>query len=258
MNAPPPADEVPAKPAATVVLVRDVAPGTTDGVEVFVLRRTANAAFAAGMYVFPGGRVDEIDGADSLEPYCDGLDDATASALLGIERGGLAYWVAAVRECYEEAGLLLARTRDGGPPPIVAGERSAVHAGTLSMEELCRRHDLVLDLSAIRYVAHWVTPFGESSRRFDTRFFLAAAPEGQVGVHDGAELDDSMWVTPRQAIATAEDGGLLLMPPTITNLRFIADCVDADDALARADAVGTPARIQPKLRRDAEGTVRGV
>jgi len=235
--------------------VRDADPS---GIEVFVLRRTASAAFAAGMYVFPGGRVDEIDHATELEPYCDGLDDATASARLGIERGGLAYWVAAVRECFEEAGVLLARRRDGGPLIVSELDRKAVHAGELSMEELCRRDDLVLDLTAIRYVAHWVTPVGEGPRRFDTRFFLAAAPEDQEGVHDDAELVHSMWVSPADAVAQAEAGQLLMMPPTIANLRFVAECADADAALAVADAVGTPPRIQPKIRRAADGSPAGV
>ena len=99
----------------------------------------------------------------------------------------------------------------------------AVHAGELSMEELCRRDDLVLDLSAIRYVAHWVTPVGEGPRRFDTRFFLAAAPDDQEGAHDDAELVHSMWVRPADAVAQAEAGELLMMPPTIANLRFVAD-----------------------------------
>src|SRR5262245_31315466 len=189
---------VEARPAATVLLVRD---GEPSGVEVFVLRRTASAAFAAGMYVFPGGRVDHVDGAAELEPYCDGLDDATASARLGLEHGGLAYWVAAVRECFEEAGVLLARRRDGGPLVVDEADRKAVHAGELSMEELCRRDDLVLDLTGIRYIAHWVTPVGETARRFDTRFFLAAAPEEQEGVHDDAELVHSMWVRPGEAVA---------------------------------------------------------
>ena len=134
MNPEPP-DAVPARPAATVLLVRDAEP---TGVEVFVLRRTANAVFAADMYVFPGGRVDDVDHAAELEPYCDGLDDATASARLGIDHGGLAFWVAAVRECFEEAGVLLARRRDGGPLVIDEADRVAVHDGELSMEELCR------------------------------------------------------------------------------------------------------------------------
>ncbi len=242
---------VEAQPAATVLLVRDAEP---TGVEVFVLRRTASAVFAAGMYVFPGGRVDDIDHAAELEPYCDGVDDATASARLGIERGGLAFWVAAVRECFEEAGVLLARRRDGGPLTVTDAERRAVHAGELSMEEVCRRRDLVLDLTAIRYIAHWVTPVGESPRRFDTRFFLAAAPADQEGTHDDAELVHSMWVRPADAVAQAEAGELLMMPPTVANLRLVATCPNAAAALATADAVGTPPRIQPKIRPTTDGS----
>lgn len=250
-----------ARPAATVMLVRDEAGpagGPVDGVEVFVLRRTASAAFAAGMYVFPGGKVDDVDGAEAIEPYCEGLDDARASALLGIERGGLAYWVAAIRECFEEAGVLLAHKRDGTPPDPDDDDRRAVHAGTMSMEALCQRHDLVLDLSAIRYVAHWVTPVGEGARRFDTRFFLAAAPDEQEGLHDDAETVHSMWVRPADAIADAEAGELLMMPPTIANLRFVGAYPTADDALRAADAAGPPPRIQPKVRKDPDGRVVGV
>jgi 8-oxo-dGTP pyrophosphatase MutT (NUDIX family) len=94
------------------MLVRD----GDDGAEVFMLRRTLDAAFAGGMYVFPGGRVDDADHAEDLEPICDGLDDERASAVLGLRHGGLAYWVAAVRECFEEAGVLLARPVDRREP----------------------------------------------------------------------------------------------------------------------------------------------
>ena len=239
------------RPAATVLLVRDAEP---TGIEVFVMRRTAKAVFAADMYVYPGGRVDDVDHAAELEPYCDGLDDAAASARLGIEKGGLAFWVAAVRECFEEAGVLLARRRDGAPLALDESDRKAVHAGDLSMEELCRRDDLVLDLSAIRYIAHWVTPKNEGPRRFDTRFFLVAAPEDQEGVHDDAELVHSMWVRPHEAVAQAEAGELLMMPPTIATLRFVSECADADAAVAVADTVGTPPMILPKLRPTADGS----
>jgi 8-oxo-dGTP pyrophosphatase MutT (NUDIX family) len=234
-----------------VLLVRDADPS---GVEVFVMRRTAKAAFAADMYVYPGGRVDDVDHAAELEPYCDGLDDAAASARLGIEKGGLAFWVAAVRECFEEAGVLLARRRDGSPLAISESDRTAVHGGTLSMEELCRRDDLVLDLGAIRYIAHWVTPKNEGPRRFDTRFFLVAAPEDQEGTHDDAELVHSMWVRPADAVSQAEAGELLMMPPTIATLRFVSECADAAAAVALADTVGTPPMVLPKLRPTADGS----
>ncbi len=245
-----PTDEIiPAKPAATVMLVRDATPG----VEVFVLRRTSGAAFAAGMFVFPGGRVDDADGGAAIEPYVDGMNDATASAALGLEHGGLAFWVAAIRESFEESGVLLARTRAGGPPPLMDTEREAVHRSELSMIELCRRHDLVLDAGALRYVAHWVTPVGETPRRFDTRFFLAVAPTGQEGAHDDGETVDSRWVRPSAALRDVERGELMMMPPTMANLQFVEDCATADEAIAKADAAGSPPRIQPKIRRDAEG-----
>lgn len=236
------------------MLIRDATP---PGLEVFVLRRTVNAAFAAGMFVFPGGSVDEADGTAAIEPFCTGLDDVAASAALGIDHGGLAYWVAAVRECFEEAGVLLAHRRDGGPPEVSDAERRAVHAGELSLAELCRRHDLVLDLAEISYVAHWVTPVGER-RRFDTRFFLAPAPPGQDGQHDDAELVDSRWVRPADALAEAEAGDLLMLPPTLANLRTLAASANVAAALAAAKAAGPPPCIQPRLRRDETGRVVGI
>jgi 8-oxo-dGTP pyrophosphatase MutT (NUDIX family) len=247
---------IPLRPAATVMLVRDADGG---GVEVFMVRRTAASAFAGGLYVFPGGRVDDADGAPELAPFVNGLDDATASATLGIVSGGLAYWVAAIRECFEEAGLLLARVNGAGAVPATsAAERSAVHDGDLTMIELCHRHNVRLDAGALRYVSHWVTPVGESSRRFDTRFFLAAAPDGQDGRHDDTELDDSRWVIPAQALAAADRGELALMHPTAANLRFIDGCATVADALARADASGMPPRIEPRIRRGSDGRMVGI
>lgn len=247
------ADALPALPAATVVIVRDA-----DALEVFLLRRTSSAAFAGGMSVFPGGKVDAADGDPAIEPYCGGFDDATASAALGIEGGGLAYWVAAVRECFEEAGILLASRSDGGPVVTSDDDRRAVYAGELTMIDLCARDGLLLDMSALRYVAHWVTPVGESPRRFDTRFFLAVAPPDQEGAHDDTETVHSMWIRPASALAQADRGELGMLPPTLANLRAIADCATAAEALARADAAGPPPRIEPRLRRAPDGRVIGI
>ncbi|MEL6894151.1 MAG: NUDIX hydrolase, partial [Actinomycetota bacterium] len=215
---------VPIRPAATVMTVRD----GDGGLEVFILERTAAAAFAGGMYVYPGGKVDDADGAAAIEPFCDGLTDAEASARLGIDRGGLSYWVAAVRECFEESGILLARTATGGKPDVSAEERHAVHDGELSMVDLCRRHDLVLDLSTTEYAAHWITPIGER-RRFDTRFFVTEVPADQAGSHDDKETTHSLWVRPSDALAMAEAGTLMMLPPTIATMRFLADHPTADD-----------------------------
>jgi 8-oxo-dGTP pyrophosphatase MutT (NUDIX family) len=249
---------VPVKPAATVMLVRDAADGAP-GVEVFMLRRTTSAVFGAGMYVFPGGRVDGVDGADEIAPFCRGLDDAGASAQLGVDHGGLAYWVAAVRECFEEAGVLLAERRDGGPLELRNEDRHEIHDrdSSLSLVALCRRDDLVLDLSTTHYVDHWITPVGEQ-RRFDTRFFLAEMPTDQEPLHDDKETVDSLWVRPAEALRMQAEGELMMMPPTMANLRFLEPHTTAADALAAGAAVESPPCILPKIRRGADGRIVGV
>ena len=239
------------------MLVRDVDDVTNPGIEVFMLRRTTKAAFAAGMYVFPGGRVDGVDGAAEIAPFCEGLDDAAASRQLGLESGGLAYWVASVRECFEEAGVLLAERRDGAPLDLRDEDRHAVHDGTLSMVELCRRDDLVLDLSTTHYVAHWVTPLGER-RRFDTRFFLAEAPPDQEGLHDDKETVDSIWVRPSEAMQMHAEHELMMLPPTIANLKFLEPHRTAADAVAAGEAEGPPPRIMPKIKFSPEGKMIGI
>ncbi len=222
-----------------------------------MLRRTANAVFGGGMYVFPGGRVDGVDGADEIAPLCHGLDDVTASAKLGLGHGGLAYWVAAVRECFEEAGVLLAEPRAGGGLQLRNEDRHEVHDGVLSLVDLCRRDDLVLDLSTTHYVDHWVTPVGEQ-RRFDTRFFLTEMPRDQEPLHDDNETVDSLWVRPSDALARQQAGDLMMMPPTIVNLRFLEPFGSAAAALNAGAAIDKPPKIEPKLRFGPDGKIVGV
>jgi 8-oxo-dGTP pyrophosphatase MutT (NUDIX family) len=209
-----------------------------DGLEVFVLRRTSNAAFAGGMYVFPGGRVDEADG-----------------------EGDLGYRVAALRECFEEAGVLLARdaagTHVGDGHPVLA-HRHDVHEGVVDLRALCDEHGLTLDLDDLPWVAHWITPKGETARRFDTRFFVAVAPVEQVSQHDDTETVASEWVRPADALRRQREGELMMMPPTIANLEFLARHHDASSAMEAARQVGTPSCILPKIRFDAEGRLAGV
>jgi len=169
--------EVPIRPAATVMLLRDAA----DGLEVFVLKRTSAAVFASGMYVFPGGKVDAADG-----------------------EGDEAFRVAAIRECYEEAGVLLAVDADGemvhdGHPALA--HREAVYDGTVDMRALAAEHGLRLATDSLPWMSHWITPKGETARRFDTRFFMAAHPAGQTSHHDDNETVASMWVRPADALA---------------------------------------------------------
>lgn len=254
---------VPVKPAATVLLVRDAEAG---GTEVFMLRRTFNAAFASGMFVFPGGKVDDVDGVAEIAELCDGLWDDGASALLGLESGGLAYWVACIRECFEEAGILLARRRDTGEvisfdDPTVAArfqaERENIHDGSVALLELCQREGLTLTTDEIHYVSHWITPVGER-RRFDTRFFIARAPAAQEPLHDDNETIASMWISPQEAIERAHEKDLMLMPPTRANIEFLLPYGSADEVMAAAAKVSRPQPILPKLRTDSDGRVVGI
>jgi 8-oxo-dGTP pyrophosphatase MutT (NUDIX family) len=254
---------VPVRPAATVLLVRDAEAG---GIEVFMLRRTLAAAFASGMFVFPGGKVDDVDGVAAISDLCDGLNDPTASSLLGLPGGGLAFWVACIRECFEEAGVLLARRHDTGEvlrfddpdtESRFGRERSAIHDGSAALLDLCAREGLRLATDAIHYVSHWITPVGER-RRFDTRFFVARAPHAQRPLHDNAETIDSMWIRPADAISRWRAGDLVLMPPTAANIEFLLPHDTADAALEAAARVGTPRPILPKLRVDSEGRVTGI
>ena len=255
-------DTVPVKPAATVLLVRDGA----SGLEVFMLRRTFTAAFASGMFVFPGGKVDEVDASTEIGEICHGLTDEEASNLLQIPSGGLAYWVASIRECFEEAGVLLAHDSMSGEvvrfddPEVAARfgkERENIHDGSLALLELCKRENLHLSTHNIHYVSHWITPKGER-RRFDTRFFVARAPEAQEPLHDDGETIESMWISPKEAIRRHKEGDLMLMPPTLANIEFIAAHDTADAVLEAAAKVGTPTTILPKLKVDKDGRVTGI
>jgi 8-oxo-dGTP pyrophosphatase MutT (NUDIX family) len=254
---------VPVKPAATVLLVRDADAG---GVEVFMLRRTFNAAFASGMFVFPGGKVDDVDGVDEIAELCDGLTDSHASSLLGIASGGLAYWVACIRECFEEAGVLLARHEstgdvvrfdDDATAKRFEVERENIHDGSVALLDLCKREGLRLTTDDIHYVSHWITPMGEK-RRFDTRFFIARAPQAQDPLHDEGETIESFWISPQEAIERAHEKDLMLMPPTKANIEFLLPYKTADEVLAAAAQVGMPQTILPKLKIDSDGRVVGI
>lgn len=254
---------VPVKPAATVLLIRDA---HDEGIEVFMLRRTFNAAFASGMFVFPGGKVDDVDGMDDIGEICDGLTDAHASSLLGIANGGLAYWVACIRECFEEAGVLLARHESNGEvvrfdEPAVAQrfseERHNIHDGSIALLDLCVQEGLRLTTDDIHYVSHWITPVGEK-RRFDTRFFIARAPAAQEPLHDDGETIESFWIKPEEAIRRSHEKDLMLMPPTKANIEFLLPHSTTDEVMAAAAKIGRPQTILPKIKINSDGRVIGI
>ena len=187
------AASVPVRPAATVMILDD-----RPDLHVLLLRRREASVFVPGMDVFPGGGVDSEDAADELG---GGPSDTTASACLGLATGGRAYWVAAVRETLEEAGLRLS-------------------------------------LDALHYAARWITPVGPP-RRYDTRFFVAALPSGQIPVADQREAVEATWVRPADALADFAARRRAMLPPTVGMLRILASyarSADAIEASARDEA----------------------
>jgi 8-oxo-dGTP pyrophosphatase MutT (NUDIX family) len=225
-----------------------------------MLRRNVRSEFTRGAYVFPGGAVDDADRHTDLEPICEGRTDAEASALLGIERGGLAFWVAAVRECFEEAGLLLAYGNDGKllrlddeeAVEAFAAHRRAVDSGERRLVEVCAEEGLRLAVDGMHYFSHWITPEGQP-RRYDTRFFVTRAPEAQEALHDEVETIASVWITPAEAVARSERRELDLMPPTLVSLRQIGRFERTDDLLAAAAAARDITVTEPRFVNDEGG-----
>ena len=255
MSTPAPGVLVP-RDAATVMLLRD----GSAGVEVFMMRRTLSAAFVGGFYVFPGGAVDAADRAGEVEASCIGLTDADASEQLSIPSGGLAFWVAAVRECFEEAGVLLAAGADGTLVHFTddrsehrfEAHRRSVHSGERRLIDICAEEGLRLAVGDIEYVSHWITPAGEP-RRFDTRFFVARAPVGQEPLHDDHETIASLWVRPTDALARQEAGELQMITPTISHLEYLVPFATTEEAMADAATIRHPPTIEPELRPKSDG-----
>jgi 8-oxo-dGTP pyrophosphatase MutT (NUDIX family) len=245
------------------MLVRDTTEPDAFGsvLEVLMVRRNLNSDFVGGAYVFPGGSVDLADGGAEAEEACIGRSDAEASALLGVNSGGLAYWVAVLRETFEEAGLLLAE-RPGGPA-LLAGdaeeearfvvEREAVNAGTRRFLDLCRDERLRLMVGDVHYFAHWITPQG-APRRFDTRFFVAPAPPGQKAAHSSGETIAETWISPDAALAGHREGKFEIIFPTIRNLQAISRFTTSDALLTAAAAASSSVpTIEPRVVADGNG-----
>lgn len=239
-------DTVAIRPAATMLLLRDAA----DGMEVFMVVRHHQIDFASGALVFPGGNVDADDwtiAADSeLHAGADGLDAAA-----------LAFRIGAVRETFEECGILLARPRDSASlvlaarvDEIAAAHRQALCDGNRTLSEVLRAEELVLALDLLVPFAHWITPVG-MPKRFDTHFYLAVAPDDQVGAHDGTESVESIWVQPNIAVEAAKAGKFKLVFATEMNLLKLGRQNSTAAALeaARRDRIVT---VAPEVFMDQQ------
>jgi 8-oxo-dGTP pyrophosphatase MutT (NUDIX family) len=229
-----------------------------DGMQVLMLRRNSQSVWVAGAHLFPGGAVDAEDGSDATNRVCAGRDDAAASRILGIERGGRAFFVAAVRECFEEAGILLALTGDEplsfADPEIArrfVEHRRRLNADETTLASICALERIQLDLDRVCYFSHWITPEG-APRRYDTRFFVGVVPDAQEALHDDSEVVASTWIEPGEALARHHAGELDLMFPTVKNLEAISRFRTAGDLLAAAAAAEVPA-ILPRLTVEGEG-----
>jgi len=237
------------------MLVRD----GDGGIEVCMLRRSHRLVFTPGAYVFPGGALDPADRDPELAARCAGRDDVAASRLLGLASGGLGFWIAAVRECFEEAGVLLARHDDGTPvafgDPLVDARirryRDQLNAGRSTLLDICAGEHLRLDLAPIHYFAHWLTP-RPSPRRYNTRFFVVAMPPDQRPLHDRGELVDDLWIRPADALDRWPDERDLIRP-TRECLEAFAGFGATDELF---DAVATMALVpdaQPRMGADGMG-----
>ncbi len=233
------------RPAATVLLVRD----GSAGIEVLMVTRNVASDFASGALVFPGGRVDAADG---------GVDALSRSAAIpGVDAPAMAFRVAAVRETFEEAHLLLARPR-GSERLISAQELEALESdlrGRLGREphfaDILAAGEVEVAADLLTPFAHWITPVGPP-KRFDTHFFLTRAPDDQVAAHDGREAVDTIWIAPQTAIAESEAGRVTLVFATRMNLSRLArsDRLAVAIEAARASAVVT---VCPELVESREG-----
>jgi 8-oxo-dGTP pyrophosphatase MutT (NUDIX family) len=232
--------EATARPAATILLLRD----GPEGIEVFMVVRHHAIDFAAGALVFPGGRVEEADYALAAQPEnCPNPD--------GLDAAAMAFRVAAIRETFEECGVLLARARDSDRlidaetlQRLDAQHRAALNAGSIGFDTVLESEGLLPAPDLLVHFAHWITPVNQP-KRYDTHFFLAEAPPEHLAVHDGQEAVESIWITPQRALADTEAGHFKLVFATAKNLeklgrsRTVREAMDA----ARAARVVT---VQPK------------
>jgi recombination protein RecT len=234
----PPPDAAPPRPAATAVLLRESAGRP----ELLLLKRLRSAGFVPGAWVFPGGRVDEDDAApelvETLAVRPDGPDPA--------------FWLAAVREVFEETGVLLAR-----PGGAFAADqatrrhwREALLAGEATLLEALRGMNASPDLSRMVYCAHWITPVAEP-KRYDTRFFLAALPEEGVVAVDEREMSDALWVTPAEALSRFQRGELPMVFPTVKTIQRLADYPTVDAMLDHFRTADVPPLLPRLVRTDA-------
>jgi 8-oxo-dGTP pyrophosphatase MutT (NUDIX family) len=241
------------RPAATVVLMRE----GRETLEILLMRRSRKAGFVPGAYVFPGGRVDAEDAAPRLLDRMDGVSSDTAARRLALHDAtppAVAYYVSAMREAFEETGLLPGT--DAAPPPAASDSsveaiRDDLMSHRISFLDALDRLDTRLHGHALEYVAHWITPLVEP-RRYDTRFFAAEVAPGSEVVVDPREMVDAIWLTPRAALERHREGSLPMVFPTLVTIRDLAIFAHPGEVLAHYREREIPA-ILPRLVKTPTG-----
>ena len=221
-------------PAASVLLIRDA----DKKIEVFMIKRSMKTNFG-GAWVFPGGKIDHEDVSNDYQKYSPHLDDSSASERLGIEKNGLSYWTACIRECFEESGILLANQIGKSLKNTILKEndletlsrfKDRILKGENIFYEMIDNLNLELATNELAYISHWVTPKIEK-RRYSTRFFVARSTD-QEAVHDGTEGVESKWINPEEALKQFKAGDFPMIMPTIKNLEMICGFTDASELLS--------------------------
>lgn len=234
--------------ATTVILLRE-----RETLETYLMRRASTMAFAAGMHVFPGGRVDEVDLAPDLPWVNRTIDGARMTASIALSRGLI---VCAVRELFEETGVLLAVDADGNTPredSAWESDRLSINGSSGALGPILRRRGLRLDPQLLPLWTHWVTPEVES-RRYDVRFFVAAVPPGQQARDVSGEADDVRWIPPADALAAYGQGSLPMLPPTVATLADLTGMPDIKGVMAAA-ALRDVRPLMPRPRLDSQGEI---
>jgi len=230
--------------AATLILLRPAAPSAA-GIEVLMLRRHANSAFMPGAYVFPGGVVEESDYAPEVERLCRGLTFAEACAAIPDAnplQKALGFFVAAIREAFEESGILIACDESSCPAALtpqqkirLAAHRLPVHRNPRLFAPMLADESLKIAAESLLYFAHWITPEA-SPIRFDARFFVARAPGDQEASSDGIETTVALWIAPQALLEAHHRGDLYLPVPTLSSVTTLAGFSSVDEVIASAQA----------------------
>ena len=230
-------EAVKSKPAATVILLRQ---GQGDGFEVFLTRRPDGMAVLGGMYCYPGGNVTTADCSRRLVERSIGLTPKQAQKIVGARHSpsrAIGFWIAGVREVFEEVGVLLA-VEENGAPLVADGSRagrlaakhSALLAKEISFVELLESEKLVCDLAGLAHFSHWQTP-STVRARFATHFFIAPLPAGQTPMRTSYEVAHSVWLSPDRAMQLFNRGELPMIFPTFSGLRTLADFTSLEAVL---------------------------